>query len=247
MDCCVDKKSSDRRRRSSGSGSLSKVSKDKTPALDVLSAECISRVGVGVMGQEYTSVLKSLGKRLDLALREGLDASDRAIGSDIQESQHVARHRWEAVQRMSAILHEVHDAEVGLSLAEAKQQVSRERELWQEESALLASQHDALLKRAHDELEVAERRVVADFAEDLLQKLTDTTQNWTDALFERQSALVQRFEGDVLRDEEDIMRHYSSAKALRNMKVGVSIGGGSMGAGGFISIRACQFAVPALA
>jgi hypothetical protein len=177
------------------------------------------------MGQEYTSVLKSLGKRLDLALREGLDASDRAIGSDIQESQHVARHRWEAVQRMSAILHEVHDAEVGLSLAEAKQQVSRERELWQEESALLASQHDALLKRAHDELEVAERRVVAGFAEDLLQKLTDTTQNWTDALFERQSALVQRFEGDVLRDEEDIMRHYSSAKALRNMKVGVSIGG----------------------
>lgn len=141
----------------------------------------------------------------------------------------------------------MHDAEVGLSLAEAKQQVSRERELWQEESALLASQHDALLKRAHDELEVAERRVVADFAEDLLQKLTDTTQNWTDALFERQSALVQRFEGDVLRDEEDIMRHYSSAKALRNMKVGVSIGGGSMGAGGFISIRACQFAVPALA
>jgi hypothetical protein len=201
------------------------VSKDKTPALDVLSAECISRVGVGVMGQEYTSVLKSLGKRLDLALREGLDASDRAIGSDIQESQHVAGHRWEAVQRMSAILHEVHDAEVGLSLAEAKQQVSRERELWQEESALLASQHDALLKRAHDELEVAERRVVAGFAEDLLQKLTDTTQNWTDALFERQSALVQRFEGDVLRDEEDIMRHYSSAKALRNMKVGVSIGG----------------------
>ena len=226
---------------------LSKMSKDKTPALDVLSAECISRVGVGVMGQEYTSVLKSLGKRLDLALREGLDASDRAIGSDIQESQHVAGHRWEAVQRMSAILHEVHDAEVGLSLAEAKQQVSRERELWQEESALLASQHDALLKRAHDELEVAERRVVADFAEDLLQKLTDKTQNWTDALFERQSALVQRFEGDVLRDEEDIMRHYSSAKALRNMKVGVSIGGGSMGAGGFISIRACQFAVPALA
>jgi hypothetical protein len=223
------------------------MSKDKTPALDVLSAECISRVGVGVMGQEYTSVLKSLGKRLDLALREGLDASDRAIGSDIQESQHVAGHRWEAVQRMSAILHEVHDAEVGLSLAEAKQQVSRERELWQEESALLASQHDALLKRAHDELEVAERRVVADFAEDLLQKLTDKTQNWTDALFERQSALVQRFEGDVLRDEEDIMRHYSSAKALRNMKVGVSIGGGSMGAGGFISIRACQFAVPALA
>ena len=26
--------------------------------------------------------------------------------------QHAARHRWEAVQRLSAILHEVHDAEV---------------------------------------------------------------------------------------------------------------------------------------
>jgi hypothetical protein len=164
-------------------------------------------------------MLKSLGKRLDLALREGLDAGDRAIGADIQESQHVARLRWEAVQRLSAILHEVHDAEVGLSLAEAKQQVSRERELWQEESALLASQHDALLKRAHDELEVAERRVCSDFSEELLQKLTDTTQNWSNASFERQIALISLFESDVLRNEEDILRQYSSAKALRNMKV----------------------------
>jgi hypothetical protein len=37
---------------------------------------------------------------------------------------------------------------VGLSLAEAKQQVIRESGIWEEESALLASQHDALLKRA---------------------------------------------------------------------------------------------------
>ncbi len=37
---------------------------------------------------------------------------------------------------------------MGLSLAEAKQQVIRESGIWEEESALLASQHDALLKRA---------------------------------------------------------------------------------------------------
>jgi hypothetical protein len=29
--------------------------------------------------------------------------------------QHAARHRWESVQRLSAILHEVHDAEVAAS------------------------------------------------------------------------------------------------------------------------------------
>ena len=40
------------------------------PALDVLSSECISRVGVGSVGKEYTSMLKVLGKRLDLALRQ---------------------------------------------------------------------------------------------------------------------------------------------------------------------------------
>jgi len=47
-------------------------------------------------------------------LRQGVNTGDRAIGSDIQESQHAARLRWEAVQRLSGILHEVHDAEVDI-------------------------------------------------------------------------------------------------------------------------------------
>lgn len=47
-------------------------SSSKGPALDVLSNECISRVGVNAVGHEYTGMLKVLGKRLDLALRQVL-------------------------------------------------------------------------------------------------------------------------------------------------------------------------------
>lgn len=52
--------------------SPSKSSSAKGPALDELSNECISRVGVNAVGQEYTGMLKVLGKRLDLALRQVL-------------------------------------------------------------------------------------------------------------------------------------------------------------------------------
>jgi hypothetical protein len=50
--------------------SPSRSSSAKGPALDVLSNECISRVGLHAVGQEYTGMLKVLGKRLDLALRQ---------------------------------------------------------------------------------------------------------------------------------------------------------------------------------
>lgn len=52
--------------------SPSRSSSAKGPALDELSNECISRVGVNAVGQEYTGMLKVLGKRLDLALRQVL-------------------------------------------------------------------------------------------------------------------------------------------------------------------------------
>ena len=41
--------------------------------------------------------------------------------------------------------------------------------------------------------------VAQEYSEQLLQKLTDTTQSWSSASFERQTALVQQFETDMLR------------------------------------------------
>ena len=58
-------KPTESRRRSPSRSSFA-----KGPALDVLSNECISRVGLHAVGQEYTGMLKVLGKRLDLALRQ---------------------------------------------------------------------------------------------------------------------------------------------------------------------------------
>ena len=40
---------------------------------------------------------------------------------------------------------------------------------------------------------------IQEYAEQLLQKLTDTTHSWSSASFERQTALVQLFETDMLR------------------------------------------------
>lgn len=40
-----------------------------------------------------------------------------------------------------------------------------------------------------------------EYSEQLLQKLTDTTQSWSSASFERQTALVQLFETDMLRSD----------------------------------------------
>ena len=159
------------------------------PALEELSRECVSHVGVGAVGQEFTGMLKGLGKRLDLALGHD-DAAGRAIGQGTRQVQ-LARHRWEAVQRLCAILQEAHDAELGLSLAEAKLQNAREHTIWQEESARLASQHDACLRKAQAQLGAAEQQVYAEVSEHLLQTVSSTVEHWSIASFERQVGLIR--------------------------------------------------------
>ena len=176
------------------------------PALEELSQECVSHVGVGAVGQEFTGMLKGLGKRLDLALGHD-DAAGRAIGQGTRHVQ-LARHRWEAVQRLCAILQEAHDAELGLSLAEAKLQNAREHTIWQEESARLASQHDACLRKAQEQLGAAEQQVYAEVSQHLLQTVSSTVEHWSIASFERQVGLIRASDtAREGRDKDGVQQH----------------------------------------
>lgn len=94
------------------------------------------------VGQAYTRGLKEVSRVLDAALQAGIEGS----GKD------AANLRWDAVQRLSSILHEAHDAEMQTSRALTIEHLSREKTVMEQESARARAEEDVLVLKIQGQL-----------------------------------------------------------------------------------------------